>query len=247
MTSALVSFSGQVLAPSSSARRRTRVPRSATRAALGKGKGPRIPKDETVGGAVGGAVLGGLLLGPFGAILGGQFGANLGTDRKRARQEEAALRKQGITPEMVRMVEECAEGLKNAEEALRTARDSQRFILEEASELYNMASAAVQSGDDDTARRHLTERKRVQSKLEDAMRRAGEAKERVARVEKSVDTLASQAKKLESILKENMANAAELNAREAAAKFDGAGDALAGATFEDEDPLEKKFRELEGK
>ena len=28
-----------------------------------------------VGGAVGGAVLGGLLLGPFGAILGGQFGA----------------------------------------------------------------------------------------------------------------------------------------------------------------------------
>ena len=254
MTSALVSFSGQVLAPSSSARRRTRVPRSATRAAFGKGKGPRIPKDETVGGAVGGAVLGGLLLGPFGAILGGQFGANLGTDRKRARQEEAALRKQGITPEMVRMVEECAEGLKNAEEALRTARDSQRFILEEASELdaeaselYNMASAAVQSGDDDTARRHLTERKRVQSKLEDAMRRAGEAKERVARVEKSVDTLASQAKKLESILKENMANAAELNAREAAAKFDGAGDALAGATFEDEDPLEKKFRELEGK
>ena len=196
MTSALVSFSGQALAPSSSARRRTRVPRSATRAALGKGKGPRIPKDETVGGAVGGAVLGGLLLGPFGAILGGQFGANLGTDRKRARQEEAALRKQGITPEMVRMVEECAEGLKNAEEALRTARDSQRFILEEASELdaeaselYNMASAAVQSGDDDTARRHLTERKRVQSKLEDAMRRAGEAKERVARVEKSVDTL----------------------------------------------------------
>ena len=110
-----------------------------------------------------------------------------------------------------------------------------------------MASAAVQSGDDDTARRHLTERKRVQSKLEDAMRRAGEAKERVARVEKSVDTLASQAKKLESILKENMANAAELNAREAAAKFDGAGDAFAGATFEDEDPLEKKFRELEGK
>ena len=153
------------------------------------------------------------------------------------------------------MVEECAEGLKNAEEALRTARDSQRFILEEASELdaeaselYNMASAAVQSGDDDTARRHLTERKRVQSKLEDAMRRAGEAKERRGEgVEKSVDTLASQAKKLESILKENMANAAELNAREAAAKFDGAGDALAGATFEDEDPLEKKFRELEGK
>ena len=87
------------------------------RAAFGKGKdvGKRL-KDETVGGAVGGAVLGGLLLGPFGAVLGGQFGANLGSDRKRARQADAALRKQGITPEMVRMVEECAEGLKGAEE-----------------------------------------------------------------------------------------------------------------------------------
>ena len=40
-----------------------------------------------------GAVLGGLLLGPFGAILGGQFGANIGQDAKAARQAEEALQK----------------------------------------------------------------------------------------------------------------------------------------------------------
>ena len=70
----------------------------------------KIVKDESFGGAVSGAVLGGLLLGPFGAVLGGQFGANFGSDRKRARQADTALRKQGITPEMVKAVEECAEG-----------------------------------------------------------------------------------------------------------------------------------------
>ena len=120
----------------------------------------------------------------------------------------------------------------------------------EASELYNMASAAVQSGDDDTARTYLTERKTVQTKLEDAKRRATEAKARVARVEASVETLSSQAKKLESILKENMAAAAERNASEAAAKFEGAGESLGSAADLEamfEDPLEKKFRDLEGR
>jgi DNA repair exonuclease SbcCD ATPase subunit len=246
------------LAPPRGRPRSLRRPPLSARAAFGKGKdvGKRL-KDETVGGAVGGAVLGGLLLGPFGAVLGGQFGANLGSDRKRARQADAALRKQGITPEMVRMVEECAEGLKGAEEALRTAKDSFRLTLEEAaeldaeaSELYNMASAAVQSGDDDTARTYLTKRKTVQTKLEDAKRRATEAKARVARVEASVETLSSQAKKLESILKENMAAAAERNASEAAAKFEGAGESLGSAADLEamfEDPLEKKFRDLEGR
>ena len=152
------------LAPPRGRSRSPRRPVLPARAAFGKGEdvGKRL-KDETVGGAVGGAVLGGLLLGPFGAVLGGQFGANLGSDRKRARQADAALRKQGITPEMVRMVEECAEGLGTAEEALRTAKDSFRIALEEAaeldaevSELYNMASAAVRSGDDDTARGYLS-------------------------------------------------------------------------------------------
>ena len=76
--------------------------------------------------------------------------------------------------------------------------------------------------------------------MEDAKRRAAEAKGRVQRVEQSVESLASQAKKLESVLKENMANAAELNAREAAAKFQ---DAMTPSVTELEldDPLERKF------
>ena len=167
--------------------------------------------------------------------------------------EDEALRKQGISKEMVQMVTEVAQSLANAEDALKTAKESLKFELEdtlsleaEANELYNMASAAVQSGDDDTARKHLTERKRVEAKMEDAKRRAAEAKGRVQRVEQSVESLASQAKKLESVLKENMANAAELNAREAAAKFQ---DAMAPSVTELEldDPLERKFRELEGR
>ena len=63
-------------------------------------------------------------------------------------------------------------------------------------------------------------------------------------MEQSVESLASQAKKLESVLKENMASAAELNAREAAAKFQ---DAVTPSVEELDDPLERKFRELEGR
>ena len=203
----------------------------------------------------GGSPVAGLSLEPaqLGAIIGGNMGANFGAGKKAARMEDEALRKQGISKEMVQMVTEVAQSLANAEDALKTAKESLKFELEdtlsleaEANELYNMASAAVQSGDDDTARKHLTERKRVEAKMEDAKRRAAEAKGRVQRVEQSVESLASQAKKLESVLKENMANAAELNAREAAAKFQ---DAMTPSVTELEldDPLERKFRELEGR
>lgn len=246
------------LAPSSS-RCASRHPRNAPippSAAFGKGKDvSKIVKDESFGGAVSGAVLGGLLLGPFGAVLGGQFGANFGSDRKRARQADTALRKQGITPDMVKAVEECAEGLRNAEAGLRSAKDSFTLNLEEAAELdaevetlYEAATTCVTSGDDDGARKYLTKRKQVQTKLGDAKQRATEAKRRVESVERSVATLSSQAKKLESILRENMASAAETNASEAAAKFGGEQYSSAGdleAAYED--PLEKKFRDLEGR
>ena len=66
----------------------------------GGGRKKKLKVDESVGGAVSGAVLGGMLLGPFGAILGGQFGANLGSDAKQARQAEEAMRRKGITPEV---------------------------------------------------------------------------------------------------------------------------------------------------
>lgn len=256
---------------------------------------------------------------------------------------------------MINMVQECAEGLRDAEEALKTAKESFAIQLEEAAaldaeaaELYNLASAAVQSGDDDTARaggggglicsfglfsghaytmtrvfshlvsmtirpharsrlvfsldsptslaagvrmvalyplcllsakeasraaylrrrkrgtsmcraslsgvrglyarRYLTDRKRVQTRFEDAKLAASAAKGRVARVEQSVETLATQARRLEGILKGNMAEAAEVNAAEAAAKFEARGDATAsGGAAEFEDPLERKFRELEGR
>jgi hypothetical protein len=53
-------------------------------------------------------------------------------------------------------------------------------------------------------------------KLDEAKGRAGEAKGRVTRVGKSVTSLATQARRLEGILKDSMANAAEARAAEAA-------------------------------
>ena len=74
--------------------------------------------------------------------------------------------------------------------------------------------------------------------------------ERVNRVQGSVETLATQAKRLEGILRDQMAAAAETNAAEAARKFASDGDAYdaaSGSATELEDPLERRFRELEGK
>ena len=213
--------------------------------------------DDAVKGGVGGAVLGGLLIGPFGAILGANFGANLGADKRRAKQEEAALLKRGITRELLDAVTNCAESLRDAEEALATAKESYALALEEASaldreaiELYERASEAVAAGADDDARRFLTARKKTLGSLEDAKDRARSALERVNRVQGSVETLATQAKRLEGILRDQMAAAAETNAAEAARKFASDGDAYdaaSGSATELEDPLERRFRELEGK
>lgn len=86
-------------------------------------------------------------------------------------------------------------------------------------------------------------------RLDDVKQSAAEAKGRVRRVEQSVETLSTQARRLEGILNSNMAAAAETNAAAAAAKFGGAGDVSGAsqASLELEDPLEKKFRELEGR
>lgn len=92
--------SHKLSAPRRHHRRATATTTLQPRAAFGGDGKKKLKVDEGIGGAVGGAVLGGLLLGPFGAILGGQFGARLGSDSKQARQQDAALRRKGITPEV---------------------------------------------------------------------------------------------------------------------------------------------------
>ena len=129
------------------------------------------------------------------------MGANFGAGKKAARMEDEALRKQGISKEMVQMVTEVAQSLANAEDALKTAKESLKFELEdtlsleaEANELYNMASAAVQSGDDDTARKHLTERRRVEAKMEDAQAtsRRGQRESAEGRTERGIPGVAGK-------------------------------------------------------
>ena len=136
-----------------------------------------------MGGAVTGAVLGGLLLGPFGAILGGNLGANIGAERREIKEVEAEIRRQGLTPELIEMVQECADGLQQAEASLGTTKAAYNATLQraadldaEASELYNLAAAAMNDGNEDAARRRLVERKQVQARFQEAKSDAAAAK-----------------------------------------------------------------------
>ena len=159
------------------------------------------------GETVAGAVLGGLLLGPFGALFGATVGSNLGASKAVDRAREEELDRLGVTPEMLKTAQDCAEnlersieGLKATQDALSTQQSLARMLDREAETMYEKAKVALGAGDEDQAKQFLFQRTQTQNKLKGVLIQCAEAKKRLETMEENVSSIGLRAKEVEALM-----------------------------------------------
>lgn len=184
-----------------------------------------------------GAILGGLVLGPFGALFGAQMGAKMGARNAvdRARAEE--MERMGISQDMLDAakeigftLEQSVDGLKASRESLQTQQRFARRLDESMKDIYEKAKAEMVAGKEEEARKHLLEKNRLEDKLKKTLKGCAEEKRRYEQMESNVAALEERAMEVESLLArtvgaKTMQNTAQLS-------------------LASEDPLLQKFRDL---
>ena len=193
--------------------------------------------DETKG-ALGGAILGGLLAGPFGALWGAQMGGWAGANQRANREAQEKLDRMGLSREVLAAAAAVAKDIEEAEASLslvRRAEASQRGLvttLERQSDvLYQAAQDALRGSDESAARARLEERLMLKPKIASAQAELGAASQRTAALEAAMATLQEQAVRVEAMASRSVSASASVSA------FD----------LEPEDPLLRRFKELEDK
>lgn len=199
---------------------------------------------DAMGGAVGGAVLGGLLAGPFGAVWGASMGGNFGAQRGTQKAAEARLEQMGISREVrvaaaecARDLEEASSGLASCKEALQSAKAFEAQLESGAEQAYAAAQTALVGGDEAEARACLERRASLREQLTKAQGERADAFGRVTRMEAAVAMLTEHSRSIEAAMSRAVAVSAEGSsvARGSAAPL----------SLEDDDPLLRRFKELE--
>lgn len=193
-----------------------------------------------------GAVLGGLILGPFGALFGAQIGASIGAKNSIEKERMQKMKELGITPEMLEMAQEVGVTLNRAVEGLNACRDSlqtqQRLakrLDSDIERIYEDAKAAMIAKEEDRARQLLFERDRLQKKLKKVLMSCVDEKKRVQQMKNNVEAIEDRAMEIESLL--NRSVGAKALDDTSSTNFE------MGLKISEEDPLLQKFRDLENK
>ncbi|KAL7466528.1 hypothetical protein ACHAXS_006833, partial [Conticribra weissflogii] len=168
-------------------------------------------RGDGIGSTAAGAAFGLLLGGPFGALFGAQIGSSLGAARivDKARVEE--MKRKGITPEMLEMaenvgvaLEQAVDGLRATQESVETSQRLAKTLDRQSESLYERATNAIKSGDEETARKLLMERESVKEKLVKILKSIAEDRKRVSVMESNVDALETRALEIESLLRRSV-------------------------------------------
>jgi phage shock protein A len=195
---------------------------------------------------MGGAILGGVLLGPLGALFGAQIGNAMGAASERRKQYEEELLSRGVTLDMMELAQSVGKDLAEGVEALKICAAaaesvSARYAQLEAgvAEAYNDAMAAVQAGDDAAARRHLHEKAARTKKLAALGQEVTEASQRLKSTRRAVQALEERVQEVESLIQRSMSITASERVQGLSPLPSSAESYI--------DPLEQRFRDLEGR
>lgn len=193
-------------------------------------------------GGLTGAVVGTILGGPLGLLLGWSAGSSIGAS---SRSPSAKLRQLGVDLDLLRAAEEMAREVEAAQASVLTAESSlastRRYedtLSRDRDASQQAAEDAVRNGDDDAARRHLSARMSLDSRVNQANLETQDAEQRLSRAKSDVDFLQRRLRDLE-----------DMTARAIVVAVDGAS--AARVRRDDvglmEDPLVERFRALEQK
>lgn len=184
-------------------------------------------------------MIGGLLAGPFGALFGAQIGNALGatSELDKARQDE--MKRLGVTSDMLDQATEIGVALNQAIEGLRVLQNSvetskrlAKLLNEQEQSLYGRAKTAIESSDEDGARKLLLERTSVKEKLLKVLQSIAEDNRRISTMESNVMALETRGLEIEALLRRTVGASALQNSNSM------------GLSLESEDPLLKKIRDL---
>jgi hypothetical protein len=191
-----------------------------------------------VGETAAGAVLGGLLLGPFGALFGAQLGAKVGAANAVDRAKKEEMARLGVTEDMLRMAEDIGTALQRSNDGLKASQDSfetqqslARLLDTNAAELYEKAKAAMVAMKENEAKKILLDRQVVQEKLKKVLLSCVEEKSRLEKMRSNVNALEQRAMEIESLLRRNVGAKA---LQDSGSQF----------SLAQEDPLLQKFRDM---
>ena len=197
-------------------------------------------KNNGVGGSMAaGAVLGGLIAGPFGALWGASIGSSFGVRSALNKAKKEEMERLGITQEMLDAAEDVAlalqqsmEGMEATKESLQTHQSLARRIDSDASELYEKAKNAMADGNEEEARKFLLKRTNEQESLKRVLKLCAEEKKRLGIMEDNVKQLQKRAMEVEGLLQRTVG---------AKTRQDSFAGDLSMST---DDPLLQKFRDL---
>lgn len=166
----------------------------------------RAKKDDgSLTNTVGGAVLGGLLLGPFGAVFGASLGSRMG---RQEEDDRAEVERMGLDNEMVSLAQSVAVELADAEDSLRRVAATKEDLAcrtiqleDEVQALGKKAMVALESGDEAMARQHLEGKIAAQARLDSGKEELSKAMQRCSVLEGSVSRLERRALDISSLLK----------------------------------------------
>jgi len=216
----------------------------------------RYPRDDNdnnkgVGETAAGAVLGGVLFGPLGVLLGASVGANVGKKRSTEESRRKEMERLGITQDMVDSAQEISVNWQRAKEAHNASQDSLRAqqslaqrLEVEVQELQEEAKKSVVQGDEDRARTLLLRKKQKMDRWKEILVKCSEEKERVDRMEQNIQILEQRAREVDALIRRSISAKALQNTSNAKFLLDESVDEFSSSSFED--PLLRKFRELEG-
>ncbi len=162
---------------------------------------------DGLGETAAGAVLGGLLLGPFGALWGASVGANFGSSRSYERAKKEELQRMGLNDDILEMARDVAMSLETSERGLNACQDSLRTLQQLATTqesrcqtLHAQAKDLLLNNDEEAARAKLLERTQLQDKLKQTLTKCAQEKKRVDQMRDNVDKLQERAAEIQALV-----------------------------------------------
>lgn len=184
-----------------------------------------------------GAILGGLVLGPFGALFGASIGSKFGASRAVDKAKKDELARMGVTDTMLESAREIGvtldrsiEGLKATQDSLKTQQNFAKCLNADADKVYSEAKVALESNNEELARTLLLKRTQIQEKLKKTLIGCAEEKNRLVKMEDNVRAIEERAIEMETLLRRNIGAQSLL-------------DTSTQFSLADEDPLLQKFRD----
>lgn len=213
----------------------------------------RIAKDKLgqapeVNPVLGGAVIGGIIAGPFGMLLG--IGA--GNSFANQKTAETEMQRMGMSKELIAEAQKLAQTLQDAQAASKASVDARETLKQRSlsldqtyEQLQDRARECLKDGDEDGARAALQDRQKVGKQRDDAVLEFRAARERVERIDRDVSVLKQKVEDFDALILRSARAQQQQQVQGNSFEYEVPPSVAAEMPLTQQDPLLDRFAKLE--